>query len=145
MRQPLLTKSRKLRRRGSRPKCCFCQAMLTYITAKDFERALFRQAYGCMWLADGDIVLVNRLLMEAAANRAARALRKRGWSRTTVINPRTNDPERYAKHVKQKNFPAGGEELRRADSGMAPPKAKATSSTKRAALNPEPSSSTSCI
>ena len=57
--------------RGSRPKCCFCQSMLTYITSSAFERALFRQAYGPMWIADGDIVLVNRLLMEAAANRAA--------------------------------------------------------------------------
>ena len=60
--------------RGSRPKCCFCQSMLTYITSSAFERALFRQAYGPMWLADGDIVLVSRPLMEAAANRAARAL-----------------------------------------------------------------------
>ena len=42
--------------RGSRPKCCFCQSMLTYITSSAFERALFRQAYGPMWIADGDVV-----------------------------------------------------------------------------------------
>jgi hypothetical protein len=105
---------------GSRPKCCFCQSMLTYITSSAFERALFRQAYGPMWIADGDVVWVSRLLMEAAANRAARALQKRGWSRTVVINPRTNDPERYAKHVGQKHFPSGDDYVRKADSGMAP-------------------------
>ena len=88
--------------RGSRPKCCFCQALLTYITSSAFERALFREAYGPMWIADGDIVLVNRRLMEAAVDRAVLALQKRGWSRTTVINPRTKDSEGVAKYVGMK-------------------------------------------
>ena len=118
----LQTRFQLQRRRGSRPKCCFCQSMLTYITATVFERALFRQAYGPMWLADGDIVLVSRPLMEAAANRAARALLKRRWSRTTVINPRTNDREGFAKHVGQTKFPSGGDALRKADCGIAPPR-----------------------
>ena len=98
----LQTRFQLQRRRGSRPKCCFCQAMLTYITATVFERALFRQAYGPMWIADGDIVLVNRRLMEAAVDRAVLALQKRGWSRTTVINPRTKDSEGVAKYVGMK-------------------------------------------
>jgi hypothetical protein len=109
---------------GSRPKCCFCQAMLTYITSSAFQRALFREAYGPMWIADGDVVWVSRLLMEAAANRAARALRERGWSRTVVINPRTKDSEGVAKYVVISSTGPSDATLRKADSGMTPPKAK---------------------
>ena len=78
----------------SRPKCCFCLSMLTYVTGCPLIRALMRQAYGPMWLADGDCVLVNRLLMEAIADRAVLALMKEDgdkeqWDRTTVVNVRT--------------------------------------------------------
>ncbi|CAH0375256.1 unnamed protein product [Pelagomonas calceolata] len=82
----------------SRPKCCFCLSMLSYIDGDALVRALFRQAYGPMWLADGDCVLVNRLLMEAIADRTVRALMKEDeengkeqWDRTTVISPRTDE------------------------------------------------------
>ena len=63
--------------------------MLSYIR-DPLVRTLIRQAYGPMWLADGDCVLVNRLLMEAIADRAVQALMnedgdKEQWDRTAVV------------------------------------------------------------
>ena len=93
------------KKQPSRPKCCFCLSMLTYISGCPLIRALMRQAYGPMWLADGDCVLVNRLLMEAIADRAVLALMKKRddgeeLHRTTVINVRT-DKDGVAKFVGQ--------------------------------------------
>ena len=89
----------------SRPKCCFCLSMLTYISGCPLIRAMMRQAYGPMWLADGDCVLVNRLLMEAIADRAVLALMNEDdgneqLDRTTIINVRT-DEKGVAKFVGQ--------------------------------------------
>ena len=59
----------------SRPKCCFCLSMLSYIASGDaLRRRCSRRPTGpCGW-PTATCVLVHRLLMEAIADRAVLAL-----------------------------------------------------------------------
>ena len=66
-------------------------------------RSPIKAAVAAQWKATLRIQDQEEVARAAAANRAALALRKRGWSRTVVVNARTKDSEDFAKCIGQKS------------------------------------------